>query len=168
MSFDSMCIDNWRSAGIWLWHWVIPPQQYLLLLLQNQLKYRLLLVVILFDNKLRTQMSSFLGEADVEYPQTYWNTKRQIKQVNMIWFPIVNFPCNLISCHTTVRSNNIDVNFYSELSSVFVLLISSAIKSSITACTRARFCFLGCDRCIPASLLFIHNFLKVCIGFSLN
>lgn len=38
---------------------------------QAPLKYRLLLVVILFDNELRTQMSSFLGEADVEFLQTY-------------------------------------------------------------------------------------------------
>lgn len=137
---------------------------------QAPLKFRLLLAVILFDNELRTQMSSFLGEADVEFLQTYWNTKRQTKQVNMILFPIVNLPCYLISCHTTVRSNNIDVNFSSELSSEFVLLISPAIKSSITACPRynwVRFYFLGCDRCIPASLLFIHNFLQVCIGFSL-
>lgn len=135
------------------------------------LKYGLLLDVILFDNKLRTQISAFFGGADVELLQTYSNTKRQNKQVYTILLPIVNLSCYLLSCHIAVRSNNIGVTFYSELYSEFVLLIFSAMKSSITACPRhneASACFFGYDRCIPALLLFIQNVLRICVGFCLK
>lgn len=111
------------------------------------------------------------GGADVELLQTYSNTKRQNKQVYTILLPIVNLSCYLLSCHIAVRSNNIGVTFYSELYSEFVLLIFSAMKSSITACPRhneASACFFGYDRCIPALLLFIQNVLRICVGFCLK
>lgn len=134
------------------------------------LKYGLLLDVILFDNKLRTQISAFLEELMLNCCK-HSNTKRQNKQVYTILLPIENLSCYLLSCHIAVRSNNIGVIFYSELYSKFVLLIFSAMKSSITACPRhneASACFFGYDRCIPALLLFIQNVVRICVGFCLK
>lgn len=77
----------------------------------------------------------------------------------------------LLSCHTPVRSNNIGVNFYSELSSEFVLWIFLAVKSSITACPSyngASACFFSYDRYIPALLLFIQSLVRICVGFCLK
>lgn len=112
-----------------------------------------------------------LGGADVELLQTYYNAERQNKQINTILFPIMILSCYLLSCHTAVRSNNIGVNFYSELSSEFFLWIFLAVKSSITACPRyngASACFFSYDRSISALLLFIQNLVKTCVGFFLK
>lgn len=108
------CIYNWDTV---VTPGYCPSTAFITVVTEaTLLKYGLFLDAILFDGKMRTQISAFWGRADVELLQKYSNTKRQNNQVNTILFPIVNLPCYLLSCHTTVRSNNIGVTFYSELS----------------------------------------------------
>lgn len=170
--WESSVVSCVATIGVLLWHWAIVHQQHLVWLFQKQHCWTMGCCLMSFCLTSREHKYLHFGGSWCWIAANLFKYRDKTNKLIYFFFsPSWVFLVILHSCYTAVKSNNIGVIFYSELSSEFVLLIFLAVKSSIRTCPRyngASNNFFSFDRCIPAPLLFTYSVVRICVGFCLK